>query len=48
MATVTDLESKELTAAIAKTVRDFDHYFHDLDNKKLEEWIESTIKDYYQ
>jgi hypothetical protein len=46
--TLTDLERKGLTAAIAKTVRDFDYYFHDLSNAKLEEWIESTIEDYYQ
>lgn len=28
---------------IAKTVRDFEHYFGTLDNPKLEEWIEDTL-----
>lgn len=46
--TLTDLDRKSLTVAIAKAVRDFDYYFHDLSNKKLEEWIESTIEDYYK
>jgi hypothetical protein len=36
--------NEELAQAIAKTVRDFVHYFGTVDHPKLETWIEDTLK----
>lgn len=40
-----DIDIEALAHELAKTVRDFEHYFETIDHPKLETWLEDTLRE---